>query len=419
MDLKKLFKTKQISEDNETIDTLEDLEQIRITYYQSGFAASTKASGKPIVLQACLQNLFASFEDQCRRQEVEQQKLKQPYKEEQERLKTELKKFETGLSIFEEQAVENKQQVEQHQKEIIDVKNNPTKYGVEADKRPKAQFYIGILVLIPITLYLLVFYVSASYSAFFKEFEVDALVAAIFDKDAFNNAFNDSLLEGILVTTIPFVFMGLGYVIHMMQKGKGWLNSLKLVALLLITFAFDALLAYSIEQKIYDFNKTLNSPDFDLSIALQEAQFWMIIFAGFVVYIIWGLVFDYIMKEYENLDKINLFIQNKKEEIKNLRQVKIELNDKISDFKGLISEVKGKIEEVQSKINGFIFPIKEYLLYHNQYKEGWFQAINTEIALPTKQKIELLESCDQTTQQHLKDLKLVDNDIQQLIYSKN
>ncbi len=419
MELKNLFTIKKPTQSQEPTEAEEDREQIRITYYQSGFAASMKASGKPIVLQACLQNLFASFEDQCRRQEIEQEKLKQPYKEEQERYRTELKKLETGLSIFEEKEQKNNQNIDRLYKEIIDVKNDPEKYGVEADKRPKAQFYIGLLVLLPITLYLLVFYVSASYSAFFKEFTVDALVAAIFDKDAFTNAFNDSWLEGILVTTIPFVFMGLGYVIHMMQKGKGWMNILKLTALLLVTFAFDALLAYSIEKKIYDFNKTLNDPPYELSIALTEAQFWMIIFAGFVVYIIWGLVFDFIMKEHENLDKIKVFIQNKKEEIKDLQRIKGELSEKLSEIKHQIIDTKGKIAEIQSKINGFIFPIKEYLLYHNQYKEGWFQAITTEIALATKQKEELLLACDQIAQEHLKEMKLNDNSYQHLVYSKN
>jgi len=419
MAIKNLFAVRNTAEQKEEALPKEDKEQIRITYYQSGFAASTKTSGKPIVLQACLQNLFASFEDQCRRQELEQEKLKQPYKEEQERLRTELRKLETGLSIFEEKDLQNNQHIEKLHKDMIDVKHDPEKYGVEADKRPKAQFYIGLLVLLPITLYLLVFYVSASYSAFFKEFTIDALVAAIFDKDAFTNAFNDSWLEGILVTTIPFVFMGLGYVIHMMQKGRGILNYLKLTALLLVTFAFDALLAYAIEQKIYDFNKTLTDPPYDLSIALFEAQFWMIIFAGFVVYIIWGLVFDFIMKEYENLDKIKVFIQNKKEEIKNLQRVKEEMGEKLSEFRNQIIEVKGKIAEIQSKINGFIFPIKEYLLYHTQYKEGWFQAIMTEIALPSNKKEELLQSCEDMADLHLKEMKLTDNDFQHLVYSKN
>ena len=79
----------------------EDKEQIRITYYQSGFAASIKATGKPIVLKACLQNLYMSFEDQCRKQKLEQDRLKQPYKEEQEKNRTELKKSETAIGIYE------------------------------------------------------------------------------------------------------------------------------------------------------------------------------------------------------------------------------------------------------------------------------------------------------------------------------
>lgn len=418
--IKNLFRIKDAPvEINDSMETDIDREQIRITYYQSGFAASTKASGKPIVLQACLQNLFSSFEDQCRRQNAEQEKLKQPYREEQEKLRTELKKLETGLSIFDEKEIDLNNKIESVRHDIVDVKNAPEKYGVEADKRPRAQFYIGLAVLLPITLYLLVFYISASYSAFFKEFTNDVLTAAIFDKDALNNAFEDSWLEGLLVITIPFVFMGLGYVIHMMQKGSGFVNYLKLAALLIITFLFDGLLAYQIEKKIYDFNRTLNSPDYNLEVALGRAEFWMIIFAGFVVYIIWGLVFDFIMKEHENLDKIKVFINNKKEQIKNLERIKEGIIIKKDEFKNKITEVQGSISEIQSKINGFIFPIKEYLLYHNQYKEGWFQAINTEIALPNKEKEELLSACDQMAQTHLKEMNLSEQDFQHLIYSKN
>ncbi|MDT0641641.1 ABC transporter permease [Zunongwangia sp. F363] len=418
--IKKLFSIKDNTANLQPlVEDTDDREQIRITYYQSGFASSSKASGKPIVLQACFQNLFSSFEDQCRRQLAEQEKLKQPYREEQEKLRTELKKLETGLGIFEKKEADVVESIETVKKEIVDVKHNPGNYGVDADKRPKAQFYIGLFVLLPITLYLLVFYVSASYSAFFKEFTDDMLSAAIFDKDAFNNAFNDSWLEGLLVITIPFVFMGLGYVIHMMQKGKGFMNFLKLGGLLLITFLFDALLAYQIEKKIYDFNKTLNSPPYDLQIALTEAEFWMIIFAGFVVYIIWGLVFDFIMKEYENIDKIKVFIKNKKEEIINLKNTKATIDEKIEGFRHQMTEVNGKISEIQAKINGFIFPIKEYLLYHSQYKEGWFQAINTEIALPTKQKNELLEECERISTEYLAKMRLTDPDFQHLVYSKN
>jgi hypothetical protein len=419
--LKQLFTLKKAEEQLKEIsldENQEDREQIRITYYQSGFAASVKATGKPIVLKACFQNLFRSFEDQCRKQVLEQEKLKQPYKEEQERCKTEIKKNEIGISVFEEKEKELNDKIHKIKYEIVDVRVSPQKY-IDDGRGGSAQFYIGLCLLLPITLYLLVFYISASYSAFFKEFSNDSLTAAIFDADALTNAFKASWLEGVLVITIPFVFMGLGYVIHMMQKGNGLKNNIRMIALFVTTFLFDGLLAYQIEKKIYEFNKTLTSQPYNLKVALAEAEFWMIIFAGFVVYIIWGLVFDFVMKEHENKDKIRVFIRGKREELINIEKIKDENTNKLNDFRQKVIELVGKIGELQSKIDGFVFPVKEYLNYHHQYKEGWFQAIGTEIALAKREKEELLEKCEEIANEHLKELDLLDSDFQNLVYSKN
>lgn len=419
--LRQLFSLKKNEEEtliNYFQENEEDREQIRITYYQSGFNASLKATGRPIVLKTCFKNLFRSFEDQCRKQILEQEKLKQPLKEEQERCRTEIKRNETGVGVFETKEKEFNGLIDKLKYEIVDVRVTPQNY-IDAGKGGTAQFYIGLGLLLPITLYLLVFYISASYSAFFKEFDNSSLTAAIFDADALNNSFKASWLEGLLVITIPFVFMGLGYVIHMMQKGKGLKNTFRIVALYATTFLFDGLLAYQIEKKIYDFNKTVGSEPYNLRVALEEAEFWMIIFAGFVVYVIWGLVFDFVMKEHENKDRIKVFIRGKREELFNIEKRKEENTTNLNDFKQKIIENNGKITELQSKIDGFIFPVKEYLNYHFQYKEGWYQAIGTEIALPHKEKEELLKNCDQICAEHLKELELVETDYQNLSYSKN
>jgi len=418
--LKELFSLKKVVEPqtNTFEDNEEDRKQIRITYYQSGFIASVKATGKPIVFKACLQNLYTSFEDQCRKQKHEQNSLKQPYKEEQEKSRTELKKFETAIGIYESREQVLNDNINEIKHEIVEVKHNPGKF-IEEGKGLKAHLYVGSALLIPITLYLLVFYISASYSAFFKIFSDDSLTAAIFDANALTNSFEASWLEGVLVITIPFVFMGLGYIIHMVQKGKGTKNVFKIIALFITTFLFDALLAYQIEKKIYEFNKTLDSAPYNLEIALEQAEFWMIIFAGFVVYVIWGLVFDFVMKEYENMDKIRVFIRAKKEQLVNLEFLKSENTDKINDFKQKVVSTNGIISQLQSKIDGFIFPIKEYLHYHNQYKEGWFQAIGSEIALPHKEKTELLENCETHSVDHLKELKLTETVFPNLVYASN
>tara|TARA_R110002167_G_scaffold247308_5_gene452899 strand:- start:1374 stop:2636 length:1263 start_codon:yes stop_codon:yes gene_type:complete len=417
--IKKLFSVKKSNLDNVVDDKSEELrEQIRITYYQSGYGASTKASGEPTTFGVGLKNLYNSFEDQCRKQLNEQHVLKQPYKEEQERSKTQLKKRETAIAITEEQIKNTASLISEKKDDMIMVKQNPEKYGIDADKRPKSQFYIGLLLLLPITIYLFVFYISASYSGFFKDFETGSLTAAIFDANAMRNAISDGLLEAIFVGTIPFVFMGLGYLVHMFHKIKGWQSVLKLILLFLLTFIFDIILAYLIEKKIFLFDAVVGQ-QFTPYLAVQSVNFWGIIFAGFVVYVIWGLVFDFVMKEHENVDKIKAFIHAKKEEIKNLNATQEDLKLKIDTAKHEIALIQGEISELQSKIDGFVFPVKEYLHYHYQYKEGWYQAINAELALPKKEKDILRNNCEEVAEQHLKVLNLNELDFQNLVFTTN
>jgi hypothetical protein len=420
MEIKKLFAIKKNVEPEIFVreDEEQDEQKIRITYYQSGYGAALKAMGSSINFKACLENVYGSFEQQCKEQEIQQRRLKQPYIDEKTRKQSELKNVEAAISIFEEKRQQVGEKINTAKNEIEDVKHHPERYGVETSKRPKAQFYIGLLLLVPITLYLFVFYISATYSAFFKDFSNDSLTAAIFDAQAFNNALSAGLLEAILIFTIPSVFLGLGYVIHMVQKNKGVKNIFRMIALFIVTFLFDGLLAYQIEKKIYDFNKTPDSLPYNLKIALGEAEFWMIIFAGFVVYIIWGLVFDITMKEHENLDKIRGHINTKLGEIKMMENSKNEIIEEIIGLKKRVVEITGKINELQSVIDGFVLNLKQYLLYHYQYKEGWFQAVTSEIALPHQKQNELLSQCESVANEHLKKIGLIESNFQNINYSQ-
>ncbi|MBL7559846.1 ABC transporter permease [Olleya sp. YSTF-M6] len=416
--IKKIFKLKNSEPSNFLTDTTgEAREQVRITYYQSGYGASKKAEGNPVTFGVGLHNLFNTFENLCRKQLNEQKILKQPYIESQERERTELKKRETAKSIYEDQIKGIEDKIDKAKFEIIDVKQYPDKYGIDSDKRPKAQFYIGLFLLLPITIYLFVFYISATYSAFFKDFETDSLTAAIFDSNAFAKAISDGWLEAIFVGTLPFVFMGLGYLVHMFHKIKGWKSIIKIASLYVLTFIFDVILAYLIEKKIFLYDAVLGQ-QFSPADALGSVNFWGIIFAGFVVYIIWGLVFDFVMKEHENVDKVKVFILNQKETIKNAIKKKGELTILVDTVEKEITAIKGKITELQAKIDGFIFPVKEYLHYHYQYVEGWYQAINSELQFPIKQLDEIRENCEVVALKHLENLNLKDLEVQNIIYEK-
>ncbi len=416
--IKKLIAIKNYGSNNDTLDEKNSNSDEKQTYYEGGYQAAITAHGASAIFKTCLNDIYEKFKEKCREDKNEQMRLNAPYEEEKEKQKSALNGRVTLKTIKEENKEEIQNQINKIDNDISNVKNAPEKYGIEAKKKPKAQFFIGLLILLPITIYLLVFYISASYSAFFKIFESTSVFESIFDANALSKAINDGWLEAVFVCTIPFAFMGLGYLIHMFQKSKK-AGFLKIAALLIVTFIFDAILAYQIESKIYELTKTLIDAPFDLKIAFTKVEFWGIIFAGFVVYIIWGLVFDFVMKEYENIDKIKLFINKLEEDKLNLIKKKEEVSNCIQDLTQEIAEINGKITELQAKIDGFIFPNRKYLLYHAEYVKGWFMAISAEIALPHTKKDQLLKNCEAIANQHLEKHNVANENTENIVYYHN
>ncbi|MFD2826481.1 ABC transporter permease [Leeuwenhoekiella polynyae] len=413
--LKNIFTVKNETLVEEKPVAVEDTTKVKLTFFESGYGSSKQAEGNHRVFRTCLEEVYMDYKGKCRENDQLQKELKAPYLDEKGRQETELKKRKTALSLLEENITSIEEKIRSFKNDMVEVKRNPEVYGLEVDKRPKAQFYIGLFVLLPITLYLLVFYISASYSAFFKNFDSDKLGEAIFDAEAFSKALADGWLEAVFVATIPFAFMGLGYLIHMFQKQKGVLSYVKIFMLFAITFIFDAILAYLIEQKLYDFYKTPDSPAFDLSIAFSSVEFWGIIFAGFIVYIIWGLVFDFIMKEYENFDLIKSFIRSKRQEIKNKELELLKIEEKLPPIKEEISGFEGKILDLQRTIDGFVFSNKHYLTYHAEYVKGWFLAIADNFDA-IKRREELYKSCEEQEKLHLVKYNIDNEDYEGRLY---
>jgi hypothetical protein len=413
--LKKIFSIKKNAPQEIENPKEEDVKKIKLSFFESGYGSSKQAEGNHMIFKACLQDVYMDYKGKCREDEKLQKELKEPYVEEKSKYEIELKKRKTVKDIIEEGITSLEAKISTFKNEIADVKHNPEKYVEDVDKKPKAQFYLGLIVLIPITFYLLVFYISASYSAFFKIFDTDRLTNAIFDANALTKAIDDGWLEGVFVATIPFAFMGLGYLVHMFQKHRNWLSYVKIGTLFVVTFIFDSILAYQIEKKIYDIEKTLNSPDFNVQIAFTKAEFWGIIFAGFVVYIIWGLVFDFIMKEYDNFDKIKTFIRSKREEIKNGEQEIANQTEKLNPIKEEISGIEGKINDLQRTIDGFVFSNKHYLTYHAEYVKGWFLAIADNFDA-LKRRDQLLSQCAVEEKKHLEEHDIADESYEGRLY---
>lgn len=426
MELKKLFRLKTPDHNDSSSDKEEFIseETRQRTYHESGFRHSSRNNGNPTGLSISLDAIYAKFENEEKELNEKQRKLKEPYESEKKEKETQIKGLQISLENKEENINEEQLKIEKLQTEIKDIKHeivdlpqNPEHYGVHAKKGATVKFWIGIGLLIPIALYLFTFYISASYSAFFKEFNPNSTrLESILDPKALTKAWNDGFLEFSFVTLIPFVFLGLGFLIHMFGESKKITGYIKVGLLVIITFIFDAIIAYQIEDKIYLLNKTFDDPPFSMAIAFTKIAFWGIIFAGFIVYIIWGLVFDFVMAEHKEKDHIKNAIKKRQQDIL-IKKEQIEFHhSSINDLKETIrtirekeSKAHGRIEELQRIIDGCIIPTKEYQLYASEYMQGWITCISEKIRLSQHEEDKLILECTTIYKQHLEKVGVTGN----------
>ncbi len=394
-------------------------EEEKKTYHDDGYSKSKSCQGKPQNLKTNLEAIYHKFENNCKEEDLEQAKLKQPYLTELKGKKTSLLNKLDEKNKLQEKVERFNVVIEELKQDKINVRNNPKDYGIDISRKSSAKFWIGISFLVPLTLYIFIFYVSASYSGFFRIFDPSVnIFGGMFYPKALQEAYNAGVLELGFIIFIPFVFYGLGYLIHMFQHKKSIVNYIKVILLFVVTFVFDAILAYQIDGKLYDLDKVYGSPDFSIPLAFQSSGFWVIIFAGFVSYIIWGLVFDFVMKEHADRDKLQSFINGIDIEITNKQKELNQLKDSIAEVEDVMNTIKVRCSELESIVDGFILPIQNYRALCSEYLQGWQECISATIAMGHDEKRNYLEDCRIIYDEHLKKLDLDTDDYQNKVYRR-
>jgi hypothetical protein len=349
----------------------------KISFRRFGFVQAGMMKGRTEGLKICLDSVFETHMAEMRRDENKQEELRRPYRAAMQDLLATNDSVKSQIKMFESELIPTKKaKIDELKKEIVDIRKNPEHYtGVHVGK---AGFYIGVFILSLLSIYLFIFYSSASYSAFFKEFKADDIVItkAIFDANAIGSALKDGITELIFILTIPFVFIGLGYLIHKFQEAKGFIKYTKIAGLLIITFIFDSIIAYEITEKIYNIKKEAdlkgNLPDFSVSLAFSSVSFWLVIFAGFVVYLIWGFVFDFVMEAHAKLDIVKVNIKMKRDQIHSIEQEIIQYENKITELRIAIEKNNVEITKVRHIIEGTIIQPKAVKEALSQFMVGWY-----------------------------------------------
>lgn len=348
----------------------------KMSYRDYGFQKAGSHHGTIEGLATCLHRLYEDYKREIKNDIAKQEELKKPIRLKIEQLKGDIDRLEKKIEKIKSDTMPKIQhRIESLREEKSHIRKNPQE--ITGDDAGKASYYIGGIILVFLTVYLFVFYSSASYSAFFKEFTLNEIGVAnsIFDAKALSNAYKDGMTELILILTIPFVFLGLGYLIHKFQEQKTFTKFFKITMLIVVTFIFDSILAYEITEKIYNIKKE-NSfetvPEYSISFAFKSINFWLIIFAGFVVYLIWGMVFDFVIEAHGKMDKVKIALIEKEKQIHEAETELKDLEVQIDKMNHTIDDNKTEINKLNTVLQSAIIP-REFEQDVSHFFDGWHE----------------------------------------------
>lgn len=391
MNLKSLFKLKdptgttgssvtQVGITSVDVQALNpDSRQQKETYHQWGSRMCGKVAASDVALRGYLQTVFFDIKKVQSQNDALQRKLKQD-------IELQVTQNQAEQSVKSNKIRACNDAIASHHKDLEDYKEKKQRIEEgkeEVNKEERIKMIIGLFIIIPLTIYLFVFYSSAFYSAFFKDFhKVEGLSSAMFDSNAIPSAFNDGFMEAVFILFAPILFLGLGFILHFFSKETGKIKYLKMGGILLVTIAFDVIIAYQIGKHIYD-NWVLSQlgefPEFGIKMAYTDPNFWAVIFCGFIAYIIWGLVFNLVISAYNNLDLSKSRLKNIENEIAALR-------NKIQNLKNDESKLQSELNDLKKQENNLTSQLGNIVLYSiadikqemNNFYTGWLNNMSAQ-----------------------------------------
>ncbi len=327
------------------------------TYLGWGQRICATTFASDAVLQPFLMNVYNYIKREQAQDEAYQQTARAEYQAKIAQNNNNIALSQTTIDISQKQIDANINQIKQKGEEKLAAQQKTFKVNRDA----KAKMLIGLIILVPLTIYLFMFYSSTFYSAFLagNGSGITDASSAMFRADAFGAAYEKSIFSLFLMIVFPIVFMGLGFILHYFSKdSEDKMKYVKMATIILVTFAFDCILAYKIGETIHNSlvnNDLIPESIYTLGMAVKDVSFWAVIFCGFIAYIIWGLVYDLVQDGYEKLDQNKLDIQAINNQVSQLQIANQSLQAVVSAENQKITNWKNENEKIQISLIGTTF----------------------------------------------------------------
>ena len=277
------------------------------------------------------------------------------------------------------QIKEKQDKIDVRREELLDIRkryeDNP-----EAMKRETFspfKFSISTFILIMLTGYLFFFYVSAAYRALYTDFEgIASRIAAGLGTGSIMpqpSELAEALQYNFLLFLVPFVFYAFGWAFHVILELKHKYKFVFLGGLITITFFVDFLLAILIHNNL-EYAKELMG--LGSKSWAGDPAFYMILFLGFIVYLLWSILLDSVVREWAK----RLVTVNLKKIVKHLRNDVKELQSKFVPEEPIRFDIANLREDIGTVILG---NLKSYI---DQFTTGWISYLSPQNLKEVKMK---------------------------------
>ena len=355
------------------------IENDKLNFNQYGFRSASRVLSNSDSLEGFLDNVYDSF--------LNEQKLdEQGLKDRISKLKAEVQQEKVSkndsiaeISSSKRQKDDKEKEIEELEIEKIEIKNEG---GETSDTMP---FVIGAFITLLLTMYLFVFYSSSGYSAFYG---IKQGSLGFINPNVFSDAINRGGGVIALIVLFPVIFLGLGFLIHdSLETNKKLVSEKKpktfsvIITLLVITLIADMFIGYKISQGVHtnEFNAGLTDKIWQFSMIFSDVNFYLVIVLGFVVYVIWGFLLNYVLShpylKTEN-ERIKLMIENLNTKINEKRNELTNIISKIHKKEGDVESSESKILDKENDIIGYqngVIPVNVPLLKASvgEFMGGW------------------------------------------------
>ena len=244
--------------------------------------------------------------------------------------------------------------------------------------------YAGLTVLL--SFYLLFFYASAIYASFFRNAgtilkmagdDIALYLDSIFDVKGIFTA-SPVLL---IVYLGAFLFFAIGLIPHNIEgKNKNLFVGLAIFG----AFIADSLMAYKIDLGIHDLKVMAGVADADWCF-YSSINFYMVLLFGFCAYLVWGYMFEMMLKEKNKKTgdaRAALIIKGLKEEIKILKNELQILEAKIIELETQIKNILSQLEQLKKDLESRMLNPDALSQNLTSFYMGWRQYLNgTDLSL--------------------------------------